>query len=146
MAEKIYISWEDFHKHTKELAEKIKTAGQFNKIIAISRGGLIPAQIISYELDIEDIQVINISSYDGENPKKDDEIVVRANVKDVDEKTLVIDEVSDTGRTLQIIKQMYPKAKMAAVYAKSKGMNITDIYGAKAPEKWLVFPWHPSQN
>ena len=41
MNDKIYITWEDFHRDTKALAEKIRSAGNFSKIIAVSRGGLL---------------------------------------------------------------------------------------------------------
>ncbi|MGN0913459.1 MAG: xanthine phosphoribosyltransferase, partial [Alphaproteobacteria bacterium] len=64
MTKKLYIKWDEFHNHAKELCEKIKQSGEYNKIVAISRGGLIPAGILAYELDIRNSQAINISSYD----------------------------------------------------------------------------------
>jgi xanthine phosphoribosyltransferase len=141
MVEQVYISWDEFHKHAKLLAEKIKQTGNYNKIIAISRGGLIPAGIISYELDIADTQAINISSYDNERQKDASEIIVKAEVGNVDEQTLIIDDLSDTGRTFQLVRNMYPKAKLVSVYAKPTGINSVDIYSTDAPDKWIVFPW-----
>lgn len=141
MVEQVVISWEDFHKHTKELAQKIKTSGKYNKIIAISRGGLIPAGIISYELDIRDTQAIDVSSYDGENQRQNNDVIVKADIKNVDEKTLIIDDISDTGRTFELVHHLYPKAKLASVYAKSTGIKAVDIYGGQVPDKWIVFPW-----
>ena len=141
MVEQIHISWEDLHFHTKVLAQKIKATGEYDKIIAISRGGLIPAAIISYELDIRNTQAINISSYDGERPRSSEDIVIKADVGPVNEKTLIIDDLSDTGRTFRLVRQMFPKAKLAAVYAKPTGVKDVEIYGADAPDKWLIFPW-----
>lgn len=141
MVEQVILNWADFHKHTKELAQKIKASGEYNKIIAISRGGLIPACIISYELDIRDTQAINISSYDGDSQRQKENITIKADIEDVDEKTLIIDDLSDTGKTFELVRHLFPKAKLAAVYAKPTGINAVDIYAQKAPDKWIVFPW-----
>ena len=141
MVDKMHITWEEFHQHTKHLAQKIKNNGDYNKIIAISRGGLIPAGIIAYELDIRDTQAINISSYDGEKQRQLGDIKIDANVGDVDEKTLVVDDLSDTGTTFKLIRQLFPKATLAAVYAKPVGLNYVDVYSLDIPDKWIVFPW-----
>lgn len=141
MVEKIHISWEDFHQHAKYLAQKIKAHGTYNKIIAISRGGLVPAGIIAYELDIRNTQAVNISSYDGERQRTAERIVIKADAGKVDKNTLVIDDLTDTGTTFRLVKQLFPEATLAAVYAKSKGKNEADIYGIDIPDKWVVFPW-----
>ena len=141
MVEKIHISWNEFHQHTKELASKIKESGEYNKIIAVSRGGLFPAGILSYELDIRNTQAVNISSYDGEQQRNDEAIIIDANVGKVDERTLVVDDLSDTGKTFQLLHQMFPGAKFVSVYAKPVGSAYVDIYAADVPDKWLVFPW-----
>ena len=141
MVEKVYISWEDFHQHAKLLAAKIKQSGEYDKIIAISRGGLLPAGIISYELDIRNTQAVNISSYDGEQRRNLDDVEVDINVGEVDEKTLVIDDLSDTGATFRLLRTMFPRAKFAAVYAKPNGAAFVDIYAQDIPDKWIVFPW-----
>jgi len=60
MPEKLYISWDEFHRHTRELAQKLK-ANNYNKIVAVSRGGLLPAGILAYELNIRNVEVINMS-------------------------------------------------------------------------------------
>lgn len=141
MVEKVHISWQDFHNHAKMLAAKIKASGEYDKIIAISRGGLFPAGIISYELDIRNTQAINISSYDGERQRTDDKVMIDAPVEDVDGRTLVIDDLSDTGNTFRLLRKLFPHAKFASVYAKPNGMKDVDIFAAEMPDKWIVFPW-----
>lgn len=141
MVDKLHISWEDFHNHTKQLAQKIKASGEYNKIIAISRGGLIPAGIISYELDIRNTHAINISSYDGECQREICNIDIDVNAGCVDEKTLIIDDLSDTGTTLRLLRQMFPNARFATVYAKPNGVNDVDIFAQAVPDRWIVFPW-----
>lgn len=141
MTKKLYIKWDEFHNHAKELCEKIKQSGEYNKIVAISRGGLIPAGILAYELDIRNSQAINISSYDEDKQRADEDIEIFGNVGEVDEKTLIVDDLSDTGKTFRILRKIYPQAKYVAVYAKEKGHSVVDIYAHSMPDEWIVFPW-----
>ncbi|MBO5442932.1 MAG: xanthine phosphoribosyltransferase [Alphaproteobacteria bacterium] len=141
MTKKLYIKWDEFHNHAKELCEKIKQSGEYNKIVAISRGGLIPAGILAYELDIRNSQAINISSYDEDKQRADEDIEIFGNVGEVDEKTLIVDDLSDTGKTFRILRKIYPQAKYVAVYAKEKGRSVVDIYARSMPDEWIVFPW-----
>lgn len=142
MTTKIYIKWDDFHQHTKKLCQKIKASGEYNQIIAISRGGLIPAGIIAYELNIRNSQAINISSYDnGYNRRADEQIELAIDAKMVDERTLIVDDLSDSGRTFKILREIYPQAKYVTVYAKEKGAPMVDIFSEPMPDEWIVFPW-----
>ena len=141
MADKLYINWQEFHQDTKALAKKIRAHGKFDKIIAISRGGLIPAGILAYELDIRNSQAINISSYDGENRRAEDQIEVSADIGAVDAATLIVDDLSDTGSTIRLLRRSFPNACYVTVYAKPKGKADVDIFARELPDKWLVFPW-----
>ncbi len=141
MTKKIFITWEEFHKHSKILCDKIKADGEYNKIVAISRGGLIPAGILAYELNIRNSQAINISSYDEDKQRADQDIEVCSQVGVVDEKTLIVDDLSDTGKTFRILRNIYPNAKYVAVYAKPEGSKMVDIYAQNMPDDWIVFPW-----
>ena len=138
---KIYISWEDLQKDTKELCEKIKARGEYNKIVAVSRGGLIPAGIASYELDLRNVETINILTYDGEIQRNSSDIELLENIVNVDEKTIIIDDLSDTGNTCNILRKIYPKAMFAVVYVKPQGKTSADIYGKEVEDRWIVFPW-----
>lgn len=141
MTEKLYISWEDFHQHAKQLAVKLKENGPWTKIVAVSRGGLLPAGILAYELDIRNVEVVNMSSYDGEKQRSKTDIDIKSFVGEVDEHTIVIDDLSDTGNTFRLLRQEFPNAHFAAVYAKSKGKSFVDFYASEMPDKWIVFPW-----
>ncbi len=141
MADKIYVNWDEFHKHAKELAEKIKAYRSFDKIVAVSRGGLLPAGIIAYNLGIRNVQTINMSSYDDDVQRSDNEVEISADIGSVDENTIIIDDLADTGKTFQLLHRIYPKAVMAAVYAKPQGSVFLDIYARDIPDKWIVFPW-----
>ena len=142
MTDKIYINWQDFHQDVKDLCAKIKEEGkEYNKLVAISRGGFIPAGIISYELDIRQSAVINIATYVGSKHLKLDEVDCPDHVGLVDEKTLIIDDLADSGQTFKVMRREFPQGKYVTVYAKEKGKDEVDIYARDLPDKWVVFPW-----
>lgn len=142
MTSKIYLKWEDVHSHAKLLVSKIKKSGQkYDRIIAVSRGGLIPAGLLSYELDIRNCGAINMSSYDGAHMRRDDEIEIKDVLNDINEKTLIVDDLSDSGRTFRILRKLYPQAHFAAVYSKEKGKDAVDLFAVEMPDEWIVFPW-----
>lgn len=100
------------------------------------------AGIIAYELDIRNCETINMSSYDNNYDRRpDDKIELHADLSGVDEQTLIIDDLSDSGRTFRILRGMFPKAKFVSVYAKPQGAGEVDIYAERLPDEWIVFPW-----
>ncbi len=141
MSEKIFITWEEFHKDTIKLAEKIKQSGTYDKIVAVSRGGLIPAGILAYELNIRNSEAINISSYDGEKQRSLRDVEISALAGDVNNRTLIVDDLSDSGNTFRLLRTRFPKARYVAVYAKPAGRREVDIYIRDMPDEWLIFPW-----
>lgn len=140
MSEKLYINWDEFHRHTKQLAAKIKQNGNYNKIIAISRGGLMPAGILAYELDIRNVEVVNMSTYDGEQQRAEQDMEISA-AATADEQTLIVDDISDTGKTFNLLRPKFPKATFVTVYTKEQGAPVVDMHIKDIPDIWLVFPW-----
>lgn len=142
MDDKIYITWNEFHQDVRNLCKKIKQTGkEYNKLVAISRGGFIPAGIIAYELNIKNTAVINISSYIGEKQTKLEKLNNTEHVGKIDENTLIIDDISDTGQTTQLMRKTFPDGIYATVYVKEKGKSAPNIFEKEVPDKWLVFPW-----
>jgi len=143
MEDKIYITWDDFHQHTKNLVQKLKEENcLINQIVAVSRGGLIPAGILAYELNVRNCKAINMSSYDGNIKRNDSDITLETGtLSGLGKDTLIVDDLADSGRTFNILKAIYPNAKYACVYAKPQGAKSADIYAVDLPEKWVVFPW-----
>ena len=141
MDDKIYLSWEQFHQDVKDLCDKIRKSGQFDKIVAISRGGLVPAGIVAYELNIRNLSVINIATYVCASHLKLDEVDMPEFVGKVDDKTLIVDDLSDSGQTFRVMRRQFPVGKFVTVYAKPKGKDEVDIYAKAIPDQWVVFPW-----
>ena len=141
MTDKLFITWDEFHQDVKNLCSKIKKSGSYNKIVAISRGGLIPAGIISYELGIRQTSVINIATYVGSAHLKLNEVDNPELVGKVDKNTLIIDDLSDSGQTLNVMRRQFPHGTFATIYAKPNGAAEVDICSRQIEDKWVVFPW-----
>lgn len=137
-----FVSWEELHRATKELARRQLPAEQWRGIIAVSRGGLVPAAIVSRELNVRLVDSVCVSSYDHNSQRDDITLLKDANSTDDGEGFLVIDDLVDTGNTLKFLRNRYPKAKFITVYAKPSGMEFVDDYVADLEqETWIHFPW-----
>ena len=144
----IVISWPELHRDTRVLCHALMQKGPFKGIIAIARGGLIPAALIARELEIRLVDTICASSYDDMAGDGEGAQLVRSEVKllkgiDHDgEGYLLIDDLVDTGNTARIIRKLLPKAYFATLYAKPMGREFVDLcVKAFEQDKWVYFPW-----
>ena len=134
------ISWDQLHRDSKALAWRLLNMDYFKGIIAITRGGLVPAAIIARELDIHLVDTICISSYDWKDKKREAEIL--KGFEGDGEGWLLIDDLVDTGRTAHIVRKMIPKAHFATVYAKPAGLEQVDTFMTEvSQDTWILFPW-----
>ena len=135
----VFLSYHDIHTDCIELAKKIKKKYKPEKLILISRGGLIPGSIIANYLGIQDVDVIALKTYTDRKRLK--EIKVYKRIKS-EKKLVVIDDLVDSGETAKIVKEMMPNSKFAVLYAKTSGKKQADLhlYNFKDSD-WLVFPW-----
>lgn len=141
MTKKLYLTWNEFHQDVKNLVKELKKKGTYNRIIAISRGGLIPAGIVAYELGVRHCDAVNMVSYDESGRLEDKDVKIESDVQKADSQTLIIDDLSDTGRSFQLLRKMFPSACLASVYAKPQGKKEADVFARALPDEWIVFPW-----
>src|SRR5882762_3279860 len=93
------VSWDQFHRDARALAWRLSGSGPFSAIVCITRGGLVPAAIISRELGIRLIETVCIASYHDYTTQSGLSVL-----KDVDDKLavnegagiLVVDDLVDT--------------------------------------------------
>ncbi len=134
------ISWEQLHRDSKALAWRLLNLDYFKGIIAITRGGMVPAAIIARELGIHLVDTICISSYDWKDKKGEAELL--KGVSGDGEGWLLIDDLVDTGRTAKIVRELVPKAHFATIYAKPAGRPLVDTYITEvSQDTWILFPW-----
>ena len=140
------VSWEELHRNAKALAWRLHDMGPWQGVIAVTRGGMVPAAIVARELDLRIIETVAVVGYepDDTNPEQSKEAKVLkqpGNVGD-GERWLVIDDLVDTGRTADVLRRMLPKAHFAAVYAKPMGKPLVDTFVTEvSQDTWIYFPW-----
>ena len=134
------ISWEQLHRDAKALSRRLHDLNRTWKgIVAVTRGGLVPAAIIARELDIHLIDTICITSYDWQNQG---ESTILKSMDGDGEGLLIIDDLVDTGGTAKIVRQMLPSAYFATVYAKPAGKPLVDAHVTEvSQDTWILFPW-----
>lgn len=136
-----HISWDKILSDAALLADKIKEKGHFHGLIAITRGGLIPAGLIAQKLEIRKIETIGISSYDVKS-KRELEITKEMQGVGDGDGWLVIDDLVDSGETAILVKSKAPKALYCVLYAKPNGEDKADLFIEKVEqETWVFFPW-----
>ena len=134
------VSWEELHRTAKALAWRLIGIGQWDGIIAVTRGGLVPAAIIARELDIRLIDTVCMTSYTDSHSQG--EITLLKGVTGDGQGWLIIDDLVDTGKTARFVREMLPKAHFATIYAKPAGRPVVDTYVTEvSQDTWIYFPW-----
>jgi xanthine phosphoribosyltransferase len=139
------VSWDQFHRDARALAWRLSAAGPFRAVVAITRGGLVPAAIVARELGIRVIESVCVASYDYD---RQGEISVLKGVasdiagEDRGEGVLIVDDLVDTGATAKVVREMLPKAHFATVYAKPQGRPLVDTFVTEvSQDTWIYLPW-----
>ena len=142
-----HISWDQLHRDSRALAWRLDgkgpDAGAWRAIVAITRGGMAPAMIIARELDVRTVDTISVKSYDHQ--QQTSASVLKSPDSDMmgdGTGILIIDDLVDSGKTLELVREMYPNAHFATVYAKPQGQPQVDTYITEvSQDTWIFFPW-----
>ena len=135
------VSWEEMHRNAKALAWRLIDKGPWRGIVAVTRGGMVPAAVVARELDIRLIETVCISSYSGTESGPAD-ILKKFEDRDGGQGWLIVDDLVDTGNTARILRQMLPNAHFATVYAKPQGREMVDTFITEvSQDTWIFFPW-----
>jgi xanthine phosphoribosyltransferase len=140
------VSWDQFHRDARALAWRLAGLNQsFKAIVCITRGGLVPAAIISRELNIRVIETVCIASYHDYDTQGELDVlkgIAPALCENGGEGILIVDDLTDTGKTAAEVRSLLPKAHFAAVYAKPKGCPLIDTFVTEvSQDTWIYFPW-----
>ena len=142
-----HVSWDQLHRDARALAWRLDGHGPDNggwkAVVAITRGGMVPAMIVARELDIRTIDTISVRSYrKGEQGSLTILKSPDAAMMGDGEGVLVVDDLVDSGRTLELVQSMFPRAHFATVYAKPKGKPMVQTYVTEvSQDTWIFFPW-----
>jgi xanthine phosphoribosyltransferase len=144
----IVISWPELHRDARYLSSRLNEAGEWKGIIAITRGGLVPAALVARELDIRLIDTVCVVSYAGAAPEPGRRRQNPGRVALAQERRrrrqdwLLIDDLVDTGKTARAVRERLPKAHFATLYAKPQGRPLVDTFvkRVQAGESGSTFP------
>lgn len=142
------LTWERFGEATQELARTVVDSGFLPEIIiAVARGGLLPAGALSYAMGVKLSDAINVEFYTDVHQTLPDPVLL-APMLDTESiagrKLLVVDDVADSGRTLALVLELLrgfgAEARSAVIYAKPRSVVEPDFVW-RATDEWIVFPW-----
>jgi xanthine phosphoribosyltransferase len=142
------VSWDQFHRDARALAWRLADKGPFEAIVCITRGGLVPAAIVARELGLRLIETVCVASYHDYSVQGEMRILksiapaVSALGNGTGRGVLLIDDLTDTGKTAKLVRELLPQAHFATVYAKPQGAPLCDTFITEvSQDTWIFFPW-----
>jgi hypoxanthine phosphoribosyltransferase len=146
-------SWRYIERACELISKRVEFLG-IDRIIGLSRGGLVPATILANNLHVREVYSIGVASYDKNNTPGNintyQRLPMNASGFSRGENVLIVDDISDKGDTF---KHVYGTTEMqhecmlytASIFIKPNTKHIPDFYHSQVPEKqWVVFPWERS--
>lgn len=130
------VEWDYVEVLVEEISKRIKRKEiEFDNIIGLSRGGLVPGVMLSHALGVNFIPLV-WQTRDGD--KKDRELLSKYNSS----KTLIVDDLVDSGETFFQVKETSPNVQYCALFNKQPSIAL-DFWGSTLynESRWLDFPW-----
>lgn len=142
------IGWRGMQVHCETISRYLKRVEvRFDTVVAIARGGLVPATCIAQEMKIRDISTISVSSYSNQGeptyPPQFGSDVSEKFLKSLNSySTILVDDIIDTGATMALLNQYMPLAVKCVVVAKTGSEKMVNFYGQEVTrDVWVNFPW-----
>ena len=135
------VTWDQLHRDARSLASALLRLGPFQGLVAISRGGLIPAAIVAREMECRVVESVCVATYE-------EEAIGQARLLKAPTAAgdgtgwAIIDDLVDSGTTAKLVRSLLPKAHFACLYAKPAGAAVADTWVVEVPQAtWVLFPW-----
>lgn len=145
-------SWEQIYQMLLNEASKIRLDNFLPDIIVgVSRGGWVPARIMSDLLENPELANVKAEFYMGVCETKGEPVITQpVSVSVKGKKVLVVDDVADTGKSLRLVKlhlleQGATEVKIATIYYKPWSIIVPDYY-EKESSRWIIFPWERKET
>ncbi|MBV7363058.1 phosphoribosyltransferase [Actinomycetaceae bacterium TAE3-ERU4] len=152
------LTWDGFGEATRDLARQVRDSGWMpDLIVAVARGGLLPAGAVSYALGVKAMGTMNVEFYTDVAETLPEPVLLPPlmDVSAMDGKrVLVVDDVADSGKTLKMVMELIAKrglsldghtsatvdARSLVIYEKSRSVIKPDFVW-KNTDLWINFPW-----
>jgi hypoxanthine phosphoribosyltransferase len=147
-SEREVMSWEHLGEAARQLAEAVVASGyEPDIVLAIARGGLLPGGAVSYALGVKNSCAMNVEFYTDVDQRLEVPMVLPPAPELVDlghAKMLIVDDVADTGRTLEVVQDFcagkVAEVRTAVLYEKPQSIVKCD-YVWRRTDRWIDFPW-----
>lgn len=147
----VKFTWQDVEKNIEKLADKIKKDGfEADYIIGITTGGLIPLGLLVEKLGVHKILTVSAKSYEKDK-QKELSITYLPEVDLSGMKILLVDEIADTGITLNKVSQAIlnkynvVELKTASLVINNRNCNFLPDFFAASVDSWAIFPWNKDE-
>jgi len=139
MTKKAYYTWSQVEGMTQDILRQIRDE-KFDAVVGLTRGGLTPAVLVSQYLDIP-MHTLKVSLRDHQEKES-----LKVLDKLSGQRVLVIDDINDTGATLNYIKEHWIGNLTYAVLINNEASDADVDYSSININKmeddvWIVFPW-----
>ncbi|HEU5484935.1 MAG TPA: phosphoribosyltransferase, partial [Microlunatus sp.] len=142
------LSWSDFGVASRDLATQIVADGYVTDIVvAVARGGLLPAGALAYALGTKAAGTLNVEFYTDVEETLPAPVILEPLLDTTalaGKNLLVVDDVADSGRTLALVMELLAphaaEVRSAVLYTKPRTVIRPD-YSWRETELWITFPW-----
>lgn len=145
----LVLTWRDIHWTAEQLAARLKDQApdrEWTGIVAVTTGGMVPACLVAKRLGIKHIETYCFSSYEGQ-VQGSAHVLKTADLAAGGAGWLVIDDLTDTGKTFRHLRKTLPEAYYATLYVKPEGAEMAQSYAEEIPqETWIHFPWELAEK
>jgi len=166
------LDWAAIDLLGRRLAEGLVSLagdGHFDRVIGVSRGGLIPATLVACHLGVKRLETVQVRLYEGSIKLEDPLILGRVPTREGPggdaSRTLIVDEMVDSGTTLRHLATLFPEATFAVLVARAPATPLPCAHGLRRwpldslggerhvwvartlpTEHWVLFPWSPEED
>ena len=145
-------SWDQLYGLLLNLSEAVRKSGfEADLMVGVSRGGWIPARIMSDLLENPNLAKVTAEFYVGVAETRQEPSITQPVSASVDgKKVLVVDDLADTGKSLKIVNahlknQGASEVRIATIYYKPWSITVPDYY-EKETRRWIIFPWEQKET
>jgi len=149
---KAYLSWQEIEQLVDVVMHKVD--GEFDALLCVTRGGMVPACLLSERMEIRNILAAAVMFYTGEGRTLARPVFLQfpGDPHLAGKRILVVDDVWDSGRTIVAVKERIERVggepRTAVLHYKpthSAFPTMCPDYYAAEVDGWIVYPWDPSR-
>jgi uncharacterized protein len=148
------ITWEEVYSLCHQLVQQLHRENfRIDIIVAIARGGFVPARLLSDMLGIHDLTSFKIEHYQGAYKQHEAYVKYPLNADINGRNVLLLDDVCDSGDTFAVGVEHIQRCgtlnemRTAALHLKTVSRFIPDFYAETVGEwRWLIYPWAVNED